>query len=212
LTALTHPPDDVHFASIDIKPALSPDGARLAFLSDRSQCARTGTCPDEGVFEGPVHGTPRRVTNPTFESGGDDFPAYLPDGSALIFVTWLSGKSVVEKKMIGGAVTTLFAPGEGDALDLAPGPEGRLAYALRKGDMSDIVVSQLSGTNPVALTSFADARAPAWSPDGQTIVFISPHAGSFDLWSVGLSGKEQPRRITFGADLDANSRPAWVSS
>jgi Tol biopolymer transport system component len=211
LTPLTHPAADPRLASIDIKPSLSADGMTLAFLSDRSSCTRGGgACPDETVWGGPLHGTARRLVAPTFAGGGADFPTFLPDGSAVLFVSWATGKSVVEQVTLRGAVSPLFTPEEGAVLDPVAGPGGRLAFARRKGTATDIGISDLSGAGAVSLTSFGDARQPAWAPDGQSLVFISAHGGSFDLWQVSLSGKDEPKRLSWGADLDANSRPIWI--
>jgi len=39
-------------------------------------------------------------------------------------------------------------------------------------------------------------REPAWTPDGNSIVFSSDREGNFDLWRVAVSEKAQPERLT----------------
>ncbi|MEA2646470.1 MAG: hypothetical protein QOE92_1553 [Chloroflexota bacterium] len=82
---------------------------------------------------------------------------------------------------------------------------------MRRGGGSDVDVGALDGSGASAITSFGDVRQPQWSPDGQRLVFISAHGGTLDLWSVTADGKGEPKRLTWGADLDANARPAWIA-
>ena len=214
LKALTTPPKDLSKASIDIKPAFSPDGKRLAFMSDRSNC-----CTDEAIWEGTYSPyKPRQVSTPPDYTGGDDEPAYLPDGSALLFSAWrpVDGDSrnvhagLMQAGVPSGRSKTLLAPRDGDTMDPAPGPGGRLVFVMRRGGTSDLDVGGIDGAGATAVTSFGDVRQPAWSPDGKSLVFISQHGGTLDLWMVSADGKGDPRRLTWGADLDANSRPAWI--
>ncbi len=52
----------------------------------------------------------------------------------------------------------------------------------------------------------ADARQPAWSPDGARIVFQSYLDGNWHLWTVGTDG-EAPTRLTSGPFDDRE--PHW---
>jgi Tol biopolymer transport system component len=215
MSSLTTPPSDPHKASIDLKPTFSPDGQRLAFMSDRSKC-----CTDEEIWEGPYKPyRPRQVSTPPDITGGDDSPVYVADGSALLFVAWRSVANdsrnihagLQQASLSGGKPRVVFAPTDGDVLDPAPGPNSRLAYVRRVGDSADVQVGAADASGATKITSFGDARQPVWSPDGKSLLFISQHAGSVDLWSVSADGKGDPQRLTWGADLDANSRPAWIA-
>lgn len=212
LTPLTKAPSDPHKASLDLKPRFSADGKRLAFMSDRSSC-----CSDEAIYEGAFAGAtsyrPRRLSTPPDLSGGDDAPAYLADGSSVVFLQWRAGHSqLAEAKVLAGAAKAVSTFPDQDILDPSPGPDGRLAAVRRKNGSSDLWVSTgLDGDGGTQLTHWGDVREATWSPDGQDIVFMSRHEGEFDLWEVPASGGGQPKRLTWGADLDANSAPAWVS-
>jgi Tol biopolymer transport system component len=216
LAPLTIAPKDPHQASIDIKPALSPDGQRVAFMSDRSKC-----CTDEAIWEGPYKPyKPRQVSTPPDVSGGDDAPTYLPGGNALVFVAWrpVAGDTRVVRAGLQQAAVpvgkpkTLLAPSDSDLLDPSPNPDGtRLAFVRRHADTGDAEVGNIDGTAASQLTSFGDVRQPVFAPDGQSVVFISQHGGTLDLWQIAADGKGDPKRLTWGADLDANSRPAWIN-
>ncbi|GAC1330715.1 MAG: hypothetical protein NVSMB17_08290 [Candidatus Dormibacteria bacterium] len=203
---------DPHNGSIDIKPAFSPNGARVAFMSDRAK-----GFSDEAIWEGTVSGGVHQVSFPPDASGGDDAPAYLPDGSAIVFTAWRPGPTGIVHAGIDRAAvpfgrpkTVLTSP-DHDYLDPAPGPAEQLAYTQRQAEVENVYVGGLDGSGARALTTFNDARQPCWSPDGKDLLFISPHAGTFDLWMVPAAGGEA-RQLTSGADLDANSHPAWTAS
>ena len=205
LVALTPHRADPHQASLDLKPSLSADGKRLAFMSDRSSC-----CTDEAIWEGPIR-RPHQVSFPPDASGGDDSPAYLPDGSALVMVAWRNNHGNLDQAAIPSGRPRLSIDGtSADVLDPAPGPGGKMAWVSRKNGNANIVVGGIDGSSPVVVANFADCRQPTWSPDGKTLVFISQHGGSTDLWSVPAGGGT-PQRLTWGADLDANSHPAWIA-
>ena len=95
-------------------------------------------------------------------------------------------------------------------------PNGRTdLFAIR----SNSSATDAGGTGlPIQLTSLGAARAPAFSPDGAQLAFlaIAPGSNSFDLWvldlttaSDGTLTPSQPRQITQGMALDADSGVAW---
>ena len=196
--------------SLDLKPSISPNGNRVAFMSDRA-----ALYPEEAIWEGPITGAPHQASFPPVQdsSGGDDAPAYLADGTAIVFTAWRNGRAGLAQASVVpfGRPRTLLTATDRDYLDPAPGPGGQLAYSQRQGEVENIYVAAADGSGPRALTTFNDARQPAWSPDGKSVLFISPHAGTFDLWVVPAAGGE-PRQLTTAGDLDATSRPAWPSA
>jgi Tol biopolymer transport system component len=194
--------------SIDLKPAFSPNGNRVAIMSDRAK-----NLTDEAIWEGPLTGGLHQVSFPPDSSGGDDAPQYLPDGSAIIFVAWRGTHAGLYSAAVpfGRAREAVPAPTDHDILDPAPGPGGQLAYTQRQGEAENIFVGPMDTTGSKALTTFGDCRQPSWSADGRTLLFISPHSGTFDLWMVPAAGGS-PQQLTAGADLDANSRPAWIAT
>ena len=194
-----------HRASLDLKPSLSADGKRLAFMSDRGSC-----CSDEAIWEGPIR-APHQVSFPPDTTGGDDAPAYLPDATAVVLVAWRMNRGNLDQAAVPfGRPRVVIPAADSDVLDPAPGPGGKLAWISRKGDTANVVVGNLDGTGATTVAGFGDCRQPVWSPDQQSLVFISGHGGSVDLWTVRASGGS-PQRLTWGADLDANSHPAWIA-
>ncbi|HEV8580455.1 MAG TPA: protein kinase [Thermoanaerobaculia bacterium] len=84
-------------------------------------------------------------------------------------------------------------------------PDGRfLLYVKSANGNADIYLQRVGGGNPVNLTrdSPVDDTQPAFSPDGQQIVFRSEREGG-GLYVMGATG-ESARRLT-----DSGYNPAW---
>jgi Tol biopolymer transport system component len=60
------------------------------------------------------------------------------------------------------------------------------------------------------------AAEPAWSPDGQSLVYLAPEApdGLFQLWYLKNATAPHPgtpQQITTNLDLTATSAPVWAA-
>ncbi|MEZ5403759.1 MAG: protein kinase [Bryobacteraceae bacterium] len=170
--------------SNDLHPAVSPDGGRIAFRSERF---------GGGIFIMEATGeNPRKLTSAGFN------PAWSPDGNRVAF----SEASFVNPSERGPASALYVldvATGRqrrvptGDAVQPSWSPHGwRLAYWGRDagGGQRDI---QTVGTEenpgpPVAAT--ADAALdwnPVWSPDGDALYFLSDRGGAMNVWRVAIN-------------------------
>ncbi|MEM9532121.1 MAG: S9 family peptidase [Pseudomonadota bacterium] len=77
-------------------------------------------------------------------------------------------------------------------------PAGDLvAFTLRKTDMEadkgrvDVWLTDLTGGAPRQLTSHeANDSSPAWSPDGNSVLFLSSRGGSSQVWRIAVDGGE----------------------
>jgi Tol biopolymer transport system component len=93
------------------------------------------------------------------------------------------------------AQTLEVTVGEGTSMSVAVSPDGRtLAIDLQ----GCIWTLPATGGRATRITDvFNDARQPAWSPDGKTIVFFGYRDGGYDLWAVDPDGRNQ-RKLTWG--------------
>jgi Tol biopolymer transport system component len=164
----------------NMQPALSPDGARIAFSSRR-----------DGKFSiyivGVDGGGLRRLTD-----GPDDDsePTWSPDGSRIAFVRGFdatgSGVVVLTCMSPGDILTVGVDDGEVErpaevnltrglgGTDPAWSPDGkRIAFASDRAGSYDIyTMSSESGGDVRRLTEDESAEAdPAWSPDGSWIAY-----------------------------------------
>src|ERR1700759_3587418 len=72
-------------------------------------------------------------------------------------------------------------------------PDGRLAVSVD----GDLWVVSKGGEWTRVTSGAAWDREPAWTPDGQSLVFSSDRAGNFDLWSVSVATPNaEPTRLT----------------
>ncbi|MEA1984226.1 MAG: LpqB family beta-propeller domain-containing protein [Euryarchaeota archaeon] len=69
-----------------------------------------------------------------------------------------------------------------------------------------IHVIDLDGTNRSQLTENADKRAPAVSPDGSSIVYLSKVSGNYDVWIMDTDGSAS--EVITDAQADESS-PSW---
>ena len=195
----------------DAEPALSPDGERIAFRSERD---------GGGIFL--MGSTGESVVRLT------DFghsPAWSPDGGELLVTStgsndaygWTSaGTEVYRVKVPGGARRRILTAGTGDGPHDLSGPVWsphglRIACwgLLRPGAERDIGTLSPDGTDLVLLTrDVATDFRPIWSPDGRYLYFSSDRGGALNLWRIPVdeqtghaTGEPEPVTNGVGASI-----------
>jgi dipeptidyl aminopeptidase/acylaminoacyl peptidase len=160
----------------NLAPALSPNGHRLVFLSERGQfsmdmyLANTET----GEIERKIVST---ALDPHYESLEfiNSAGAWDPEGQRFAFAAISGGQPVVEilnvesgeveREIKVAAVKEIFSP--------TWSPDGeRIAFSANAGGWLDLYVLDLGSGKLDRLTddAYADLQ-PAWSPDGRRIAF-----------------------------------------
>jgi Tol biopolymer transport system component len=168
----------------DTQPTFSPDGARIAFRSERN---------GGGLFVLEIDsGTVRRLTNFGYN------PAWSPDGDQVIFATEgitdpSTRRSLSNLFVVDVTTGDQRRVSEIDAVQPSWSPDGsRIAFwsVMRDGALTsqrDIWTMAADGSDPVRVT---DDRAvdwnPVWSPDGAHLIFSSDRGGGRNLWSVPI--------------------------
>ena len=169
----------------DADPRWSPDGARLAFTSNRADKASQ-------LYVMPVAGgEPRKLTSLKEDVSQ---AAWSPDGTRIAFVARVRDAAYEEE----------------DDKKRLPRRLTRLQYKLDSvGWTADrpqhlFVVPADGSAEPVQLTDgdYED-HSPCWSPDGRTIAFVSARHQDWDLEMVSDvylvdAGGGEPRRLTQG--------------
>ena len=155
--------------SHDADPRWSPDGRRIAFVSDRHRDADLGWRSDIYL----VDVATRRVSQLSSGRGRQTWgaPAWSPDGR------WVAAVGIRDWKrgVINQASVWRLRVRDGLAEDLIAGSDLEAAASMN---------SDLFGGGPTRLH---------WMADGRWLVFAAPVEGSFELWRVEIDGGRRER-------------------
>ncbi len=176
------------------RPRWSPRNDQIVYTR-RSQ----GT---DGIWAvPPAGGTSHKVIE-----GGRN-PNWSADGAQLVFER---GYDIWTAKADGGDQRKVegVPPTDHLSADRMPAfsPDGALVafFQKSKGPHGDYWIVSSAGGQARRLT-FDDSfgGAPAWTPDGQFIIFPSQRAGSLTLWKVpAVGGEPEPILVGTGEDID----------
>ena len=198
ITRLTHITGD------DESPLWSPDGRNLAFISNQDDNAEVYLMDAEGSL-------PTRITA---KSADDSMGDWSPDGQWLAFVR---GGSAEERGLWlrnPDGVNLVHLTNEND-YDPAWSPNGKhIVFVRETGGNADLfLLSRLKdGTwqDEVEQTQLTqqtdDDISPAWSPDSDTIAFVSFRDGNGEIYIMEDDGSKQLRLTTNEAD---DLSPVW---
>ena len=156
----------------DTQPAVSPDGAVVAFTSNRTADRDRNTVSD--IWTVPLAGGP--ATRITTERGQYASASWSPDGASITCL------------------------GTADAIGAGARNTRVWRFARDGGTGSDLLGSWDRTTGSRVMSDVRGETvplAPAWTPDGR-ILFIGSDQGTANLYSVGANGGDV-RAETLGA-------------
>jgi TolB protein len=81
-----------------------------------------------------------------------------------------------------------------------------MAYISRQGNAYRLMLQDLEGGSPTALSETQDDESPSFAPNGRLIVYATRMQGSDVLMTTTLDGKIKTRLLSSGADM---REPAW---
>ena len=199
-----------------LDPAVSPDGSRLAVVSD-------GPDPTSSdVVLQFIDLQAKRLTNaglPENAPLGHQDPAWRPDGTSLLYVmnarNGSAGAPAIWQYNLATKKTAPFT--SSGYTTPAWSPDGRYVAAVRTTSLgTDIVILDAKGAEIARVTTDGRSSAPAWSPDGTQLAFLRLSGVTVDVQLATLQRagtgaitvvKTEP--LTTFSGLDGNSRPAW---
>ena len=213
-----HPDKDWH-------PTWSPDGKRIAFVSNRDGHVhfRHGWPVYEIYVMDADGGNPQNLTN---NPDDDRYPAWSPDGKRIAFVS-MRDRHVIDfaptyeiyvMDTDGGNPQNLTND-RNDDRQPAWSPDGkRIVFVSERaghfrgevGITSEIYVMDTDGGNQQRLTENRRSDLqPSWSPNGERIAFASDRRGdfeNFEIYVMDTDGGNQ-QKLTNNRGYDWS--PSW---
>jgi TolB protein len=185
--------------SIVILPRIAKDGQRLVFTSYRA-----GN-PDLYIMNRDGSGR----TKLSAKAGLNVSPSWSPNGQEMAVTLSLHGPPNIYLLDLQGNIKKRLTETQG--ADTAPSfssDGSQLVFTSDRSGSPHIFIMNLDGTGVRRLTTTGHCDSAAWSPDGQTIVYVKGGGGRghFDIYSIEvLTGIE--RRLTWGSGDSEN--PTW---
>jgi len=169
--------------SFDESPAWSPDGKRLAFVSNFSDGTRNVFVMEPEAPGQSVNGA-LQITH--YKDGGYlNDPVWSPDGSRILATrgTEEGSRSIVVANADGTTVTPVVVTEHGQHPSWAP-DGGKVAYSYGP----QVYLKNADGSGVATPLANGQGKEPAWSPDGTRIAFDTKEFGNLAIASSSGAG------------------------
>lgn len=175
-------------------PSFSPDGASLAFESDRAsfrdlyRVARSG-------------GDAIRLTD---DREGNYEPSWSDGGRAIVFTSSRDGEAEVYRMAADGTAPERLTRSPGDDVAPRPSPDGRsIAFLSARDGVDHVFVMNADGSNVrrVRAATNDEEREHTWSPDGARLAFVAKARNGKSRVLVWDGGRDVIEPITDGATV-----------
>jgi TolB protein len=178
-------------------PVFSPDGTRMAFMSNRDGNPEIYVMNRDGsnVF---------RLTN---SPEIDSTPTWSPSGTQIAFTSGRTGTPQIYVVGSDGAgLRKISSESYADRPTWSPAPFNEIAFSARTGPGFDIKILSIA-TGETRQITFGEGtnESPAWAPNGRHLAFTSTRAGRTQIFTVDRDGRNL-RQITRDGN---NTYPHW---
>lgn len=161
-------------------PAFSPDGERIAFVSERSGSLEIWVARRDGS---------QAVALTSLGAQNTGSPRWSPDGRRILFDSWASGASAIYVVDSAGGSPRALTKGPLGSWMPDWSPDGQWIYFSRGlSGPSDIWKMPVDGGDATQVTHSGAVESRP-SPDGKLVYYSKPApGGGRSLWSVPVDG------------------------
>ncbi len=202
LTRLTYGPWD------DVNPAISPDGRRVAFASNRSGYW------DIYLLDLDSGG----ITRITDTLDYDGAPAWSPDNQWLVYETYINDNLEIKIQSVFTVSDTVQLTNNSGA-DFSPAwsPGGRqIAFVSNQSGENEIWVANLDNGEDerfmeVSQSPGSSNSRPSWSPDGKSLAWVSEQDGMRNIFIRAMDSPTASSAPGMASikDLGSGDWPIW---
>ncbi len=188
----------------DREPTWSPDGDRIAFVSNRQAGLAT-----RQIFVMNADGSGQTgLTDNLLAVWNFLYPAWSPDGAHIAFSSNHIDNLEIYLMALDGADQTHLTEDDAPDFDPAWSPDGsQIAFVSERDGNRDIYVMAADGSGTTRLTDDPGSDLePAWSPDGTQIAFLSNRGGYMQIYVMNVDGTGQTLLTDFPA---SHGGAAW---
>jgi TolB protein len=116
----------------------------------------------------------------------------------LFYASYKLGQPCIFSHQLTSGARSAVARFSGANISPAVSPDGKkLAMILSKSGSPNLYVSDLSGGNLKQLTFSREGESsPCWSPDSETICYVSRERGPASMFTISARGADKRRLIT----------------
>jgi len=184
--------------SISIKPKMSPDGKKIAYLSFKDRYTYLY------IFDR-ASGTSTPLSK---EVGLNLAPGWSPDGRTVALTLSKDGNTEIYLKNTDGSNPRRLTKNRDGDTSPNFSPDGsQIVFVSDRGGNPQLYKMNADGSGQARL-SFQGGNAydPVWSPDGKYIAYVVEKRGeSFQIYRMNADGSE-PVQLTSGS---GNESPSW---
>ncbi len=190
----------------DSAASWSPDGQRIAFVSDRNDPDRNDDVRISDIYLMNADGSVQ--TRLTDSSAWDTRPRWSPDGRRIAFFSYRDGKTEIYVMNADGSEQHRLTDNQAGNAWPSWSPDGRrIVFVSYRDESSEVYVINVDGSGQTRLTDNpAMEMRPSWSPDGRRIAFNSDRDGNWEVYVMNADGSGQTR-LTDNPGSDIS--PIW---
>lgn len=162
--------------------AIRPDGRQIAYTT--ADGLFVGRIPDTAGFPSPARLLVRTRARESFSS-----PTWSPDGARLAFVSTLNSVDTLEMYEVDRQHVSTWRDGVASA---SWSPSGDTIAAFGQGGTGLLLIDGSTGSTQTLDGSATSPTAPAWSPDGSQLAYLTPQGNATIVGKDGTHLSDVP--------------------